>query len=145
MARPAKEAVILFAHGARDPQWAEPFQRLQERIRLQRPHIEVEIAFLELLPPTLLAAVDQLCDAGVTHVTIVPLFLASGAHVQRDLPELVTQAQKMYPRLTIRLLPTLGESEPVLDATAAWIASRLRKKPRQAAGEVGPAISSEGT
>src|SRR5947199_9303100 len=78
MARPAKEAVILFAHGARDPQWAEPFQRLQERIRLQRPHIEVEIAFLELLPPTLLAAVDQLCDAGVTHVTIVPLFLSVG-------------------------------------------------------------------
>ena len=134
MTRPAKEAVILFAHGARDPQWAEPFRRLQERIRKQRPHIEVEIAFLELLQPTLLTAVDQLCSAGVTHVTVVPLFLASGAHVERELPELVSQSQKMYQRLTIRLLPTLGESESpyAMRQPSGWLFGSGRSQDNQA-------------
>ena len=29
-----KQALILFAHGARDPRWAEPFQRLQALVCL---------------------------------------------------------------------------------------------------------------
>ena len=29
--------LILFAHGARDPRWAEPFERLKRKVEAARP------------------------------------------------------------------------------------------------------------
>ena len=31
------EAIVLFAHGARDPRWAEPFEAIAARIRAAAP------------------------------------------------------------------------------------------------------------
>ena len=41
------QALVLFAHGARDPRWAIPFERLAERARTKRPDVSVSLAFLE--------------------------------------------------------------------------------------------------
>ena len=42
-------AMILFAHGARDPAWATPFERLRQLIRDILPDATVSLAFLELI------------------------------------------------------------------------------------------------
>lgn len=122
----SKDALILFAHGSRDPDWAAPFQRIKSIVERERPHIIVELAFLEVMQPTLLAAVDRLHQQGIKHITVAPMFLAPGAHVVHDLPELAAQAKKMYPSITFRLLPSLGEVEALLVAVGAWVASRTR-------------------
>lgn len=44
----SSSALILFAHGSRDPKWAEPFKAIQSLIRAQAPGLIVELAFLEL-------------------------------------------------------------------------------------------------
>ncbi len=49
----ADSALILFAHGARDAAWAEPFQRLQKLVQAQLPGVAVALAFLELMTPQL--------------------------------------------------------------------------------------------
>ncbi|HAN56086.1 MAG TPA: cobalamin biosynthesis protein CbiX, partial [Betaproteobacteria bacterium] len=36
--------LILFAHGARDPRWAVPFERLQALTQAQRPDWQVALA-----------------------------------------------------------------------------------------------------
>ena len=126
----SKDAVILFAHGSRDPEWAVPFEKIKAIVQGQRPHIAVELAFLEIMQPTLLALVDRLHEQGITHVTIAPLFLAPGAHVSRDLPQLVQQARKMYPSMTLRFLPSLGEASEMLEAMGSWVAGRVRSKER---------------
>jgi sirohydrochlorin cobaltochelatase len=33
------QGLILFAHGARDPRWAEPFEAVAARCRAQRPGV----------------------------------------------------------------------------------------------------------
>ena len=48
--------LILFAHGARDGRWAEPFERLRDRVADAAPHARVVLAFLELMVPDLDAA-----------------------------------------------------------------------------------------
>jgi sirohydrochlorin cobaltochelatase len=126
----SKDALILFAHGSRDPEWAIPMEKICDIARRHRPQMEVRLAFLELMQPTLLAAIDSLYSQGTRHVTIAPAFLAPGAHVTRDLPELAQQAKRMYPSMTIRVLPSFGESEPVLEAIGEWVAGRLRSKER---------------
>ena len=49
-------AIILFAHGARDPQWAEPFEIIQRQLQAARPDTPVELAFQAFMTPTLEAA-----------------------------------------------------------------------------------------
>ena len=70
----SQHALILFAHGARDPRWAEPFQRLQEITQAQLPHTTVALAFLEFMTPDLPTLVAQLVASGCNAVTVVPIF-----------------------------------------------------------------------
>jgi sirohydrochlorin cobaltochelatase len=48
-----KHALILFAHGARDPEWALPFEKIRALVSSQRPDLVVELAYLELMTPRL--------------------------------------------------------------------------------------------
>jgi hypothetical protein len=73
-----KSALILFAHGARDPEWALPVRRLQAKVAALRPDLEVEIAFLELTAPLLPEAIESLVARHYRRIAIVPVFLAQG-------------------------------------------------------------------
>ncbi|MGV3742646.1 MAG: sirohydrochlorin chelatase, partial [Burkholderiaceae bacterium] len=69
-----KSALILFGHGARDPRWAQPFQRLQQLLQARLPDREVHLAFLELMSPRLPDLVADLVGRGCENVTVVPVF-----------------------------------------------------------------------
>jgi sirohydrochlorin cobaltochelatase len=114
-----RRAIILFAHGARDPRWAEPFRRLRERVaaKSDRP---VVLAFLELMTPTLDEAVDALVADGRTQLAVVPIFFGQGAHLRRDLPLLVDALRRRVVHATIDVAEAAGEDDAVLDALADY-------------------------
>ncbi len=111
-------ALVLFAHGARDPRWAEPFEAVAERVRRAAPSLPVRLAFLEMMVPTLFDAVDALAADGATTIDVVPLFLGTGGHLRKDLPPLVEAARAAHPGLVVRLHAAIGEDATVLDALA---------------------------
>ncbi len=115
-------ALVLFAHGARDPEWAAPFRKLRERIAAQRPGDVVELAFLELMTPALEPTVSGLAARGIGKITVVPLFMAQGGHLKQDLPKLLDRIRAAHPGLELALAPAVGDVEPVLDAITAWAA-----------------------
>jgi sirohydrochlorin cobaltochelatase len=119
------QALILFAHGARDPLWAAPFEALQQLIRQQRPELRVGLAFLELMQPDLPALLQQLVAEGLREVSVVPVFLGQGGHVRRDLPALIAQIQQQHPLLSITVAQAVGEQPQVLNAIAEYCASTL--------------------
>jgi len=51
-----KNGVLMFAHGARDPRWAAPFEQIVARVRTARPEQPVRVAFLELMQPDIRTA-----------------------------------------------------------------------------------------
>ena len=118
-------ALVLFAHGSRDPQWAEPFEALREKIAAKKPALRVELAFLELMQPSLPEVVERLAADDCVRVTIAPMFMGRGAHLRRDLMDLVTRMRKEHASIDIVLLPAAGEAEPVLDSIAAWLADHI--------------------
>lgn len=120
MNRTPRDAIVLFAHGARDPGWAEPFRRIQARLRAACPDAAVELAFLESMRPDLAEAVAQLADAGVSRMTVVPLFLAQGGHLKEDLPRLVAGIRQAHPAVAIRVTAAIGDSETLTEAIADW-------------------------
>ena len=85
------KALILFSHGARDPRWAAPFERLRDTIRTRQPDLRVELAFLEFMTPALPEIAVAMAADGVTEITLVPVFLGQGGHVLRDLPLLLEE------------------------------------------------------
>ena len=120
-----REALILFAHGARDPRWAEPFTAVAERVRLLRPGIEVRLAFLEFMSPTLSQAGAALAAAGCTKVSVQPMFLGTGGHVRKDLPLLMDELRERHPQATFTLHTAIGELPAVMDVMAQAAAAVL--------------------
>jgi len=114
-------ALVLFAHGSRDPQWAEPFRAIQRRVAAAKPGVTVEVAFLEIMEPSLSDSVDALAAAGLRHITIAPLFMAQGAHVKRDLAAIIETLRNRHPDVELALLPAAGEADDVLDAIGSWV------------------------
>ena len=112
--------VILFAHGARDPRWAEPFERLAALVGRRVGAGRVALAFLELMTPDLDAAVAALVASGCTALTIVPVFLGQGTHLRADLPRLVDAIRARRPALPIDVVDAVGEDDAVLAAIADY-------------------------
>lgn len=117
----AGSALILFAHGSRDPDWATPFRALQHKIKAACPNLAIELAFLELMQPTLSDAASRLVASGHRTIVVAPIFMAQGAHLKRDLAELVRDIRDRHADIEVELLSPAGEAEAVLNAISAWI------------------------
>jgi sirohydrochlorin cobaltochelatase len=111
--------LILFAHGARHAEWAQPFERVAQSIRAQRPRVQVRLAYLEIMAPSLAEAGADLVGCGCRRVEVLPLFLGMGGHLRRDLPQLVATLRLAHPGLAVTLRPPVGEWDHVIAAMAA--------------------------
>lgn len=120
-----KRALVLFGHGARDPRWAAPFQRLQESLQAQLTDTVVALAFLELMTPGLPELVQTLTQQGCNDITVVPVFFGQGGHVLRDLPVMVEQIKSAHPDLTLKVAQAVGEDAAILQAIALYCMKSL--------------------
>ena len=110
------KAIVLFGHGARDARWREPFDRLAALWRAQQPDIQVELAFLELMQPSLAEAIASLGSSGASKVVVVPVFFGQGGHLRNDFPALLDACRQQFPNIALSATPAVGEDEAVLQA-----------------------------
>jgi len=117
------KGIILFGHGARNPEYISPFKRIRAVVEAKQPDVAVEIGFLELTQPPLEASVECLVKRGVTQIKIVPIFFAPGRHVLKDLPELLGNAMDRFPGVEFEVAACVGEVDTVIEAMAAHAVS----------------------
>jgi sirohydrochlorin cobaltochelatase len=113
--------IILFAHGARDPGWARPVERLKRMLAERMPEAVIESAFLEHMTPTLEDAASGLVARGATELSVVPVFIAQGAHLREDLPRRVEALGATHPGIPVRIAPPIGEVDTILSSITGWI------------------------
>lgn len=113
-----KRGLLLFAHGARDPRWALPFEDVAQRIRAADASVPVALSYLEFMSPGLVEAGAQLAAQGCDRIEVVPLFLGAGGHVRKDLPALLEQLRQSHPQVSWLLRPAVGEDDVVIEAMA---------------------------
>ena len=111
-------ALILFAHGARYPEWANPMRRVQAAVRSLNPTLSVELAFLEFMAQNLADCIAGLIGGGVKKIVIMPMFIARGGHLKRDVPELLAALRIAHPDVEFVLGDAIGENEIVVQAMA---------------------------
>ena len=102
-------AIVLFAHGARGPDWSVPLVRLRAALEQAAPGLEVRIAYLEMQGPGLPEVLDALAGAGAPRISIAPVFWSRGGHVARDLPDLLAHWSARYPAVSLQVLPALSD------------------------------------
>ncbi len=122
MNMPEKRAVVLFAHGSRDPLWHKPMEAVAARLLASEPGLLVRCAYLELSTPDLPTVCQELTGAGVRQLSVVPMFLGVGRHAREDLPVLLDALRLQYPQASFVLKPAVGE-DPRLIALLAHIAA----------------------
>ncbi|MBL8397703.1 MAG: CbiX/SirB N-terminal domain-containing protein [Candidatus Accumulibacter sp.] len=115
---PANTALILFAHGARDPEWAAPIRRIRALLGQRDADLRVELAFFEFMSPTLADCVARLIADGSRRIVVLPLFIASGGHLKRDIPALLADLRQRHPQTEFELAAPVGEADAVIQAMA---------------------------
>ncbi|MEU6352002.1 sirohydrochlorin chelatase [Streptomyces sp. NPDC047072] len=99
--RPEPPALVVVAHGSRDPRTLNTVHRLLDQVREARPGLPVHLGHIELNEPLL---PDTLAALGESEAVLVPLLLSRGYHVKRDIPEMATAA-KAHTRVAAPLGP----------------------------------------
>ncbi|MFI2640018.1 sirohydrochlorin chelatase [Streptomyces sp. NPDC018610] len=140
-------ALVLVAHGSRDPRARVTVEALMARVRRLRPALPVHLGHIELNEPLL---PDTLARLGTADAVLVPLLLAPGHHVKRDLPEAAAAAPARarvaaplgpHPLLAETLCARLTEAgwrtppdEAARRASAVVLAAAGSRDPDSAAG-----------
>jgi sirohydrochlorin ferrochelatase len=109
--RPGPPALVLVAHGSRDPRALSTVRALMDRVRALRPGLSVHLGHIELNEPLL---PDTLAALGDTEAVLVPLLLGRGYHVKRDIPEMAAAA-----RARTRIAAPLGPHPLLADTLHA--------------------------
>jgi sirohydrochlorin cobaltochelatase len=117
--------IVLFAHGARDPEWARPFEAIRDRIRATRPECPIALAYLEIMNPNLEQAIETVIVEGASSVTVFPLFMAQGGHLKQDLPKILDAIRASRPHVPVSLETAVGEVPELLDAISTWVLRRV--------------------
>jgi sirohydrochlorin ferrochelatase len=102
------KALILMSHGSRSDLANKEVIDLASSIGRILPRKCVFHAFLDVLHPTLKDAINQAVESGATDIDVLPLFLNSGNHVSKDIPQMIYEARSQYPKITLRLLRHIG-------------------------------------
>lgn len=124
MSNSGTTALVLFAHGSRNQAWRAPFERIAQKVAAQT-HCVVELAFLELMEPSLPQVLQAMAQQNVQKIVVVPLFFGMGNHVANDLTALVEAFTHQYPLVQVDIKAPLGESDVVLNAMADYAAHSL--------------------
>ena len=89
------------------------------------PETAVRAAFLKDCTPDIDNAVSDMVEAGVNHITIIPLFLAIGAHSRNDFPTIAKTIEEKWPDINFEWTEVIGEWEEMQAALAQVIKSRF--------------------
>lgn len=90
MSRP--DAILLVGHGTRDARGAAEFLELARRLGERFGATPVRPCFLELVEPTIDAAVAEMVATGVRRIVVAPVLLFAAGHAKRDIPAAVQAA-----------------------------------------------------
>lgn len=129
MSIPAATGVLLIAHGSRRAEANADLLLLARQIVSQGGYSIVEVAYLELTPPTIAEGGRACVQRGATRVLMMPYFLSAGVHVVQDMETARQALAAEFPQVQFDLCPHLG-LHPLMTQI---VLSRLEEGGRQKA------------
>lgn len=103
-----KTAVIILGHGSRNAGADDAIRRVADGVKRSGTYTVVEHAFLQYVPPSPQDALESCIRQKAQSIVIVPFFLQAGAHVTRDIPELIEKTRMRHPGVKISVTDYVG-------------------------------------
>jgi len=115
-----KPALLLAAHGTRDPAGVAAFRALATRVAdlAGRDGTQVAGGFIELSAPALREAVSHLASTSPARLAAVPLMLSAAGHAKGDIPAALARERTRHPGLTWTYARPLGPHADLIDLLA---------------------------
>tara|TARA_B100000214_G_scaffold339633_1_gene285548 strand:+ start:120 stop:677 length:558 start_codon:yes stop_codon:yes gene_type:complete len=123
-----KSALILLAHGSKNPNWKKPFENLKQNIQMNYDSIKVELAFFELDAPLLEDTINRLVMESYYDIKIEPLILANGFHLEKDLPQRLQKLKDKHVNLRFKTGSALIENEFISSNIRNMIIKKFQKE-----------------
>ena len=149
---PAGTGLVVVGHGTANTIGAAETAAVAEKVGRLVPDLPVELGFLEVIEPSIDAAVGRLADRGCREVLALPILLFAAGHAKRDVPIALAEAAArrglavrqaaplgLHPEI-IRLarrryFQTVADLPPLNDAEALLVVGRGSSDPT-AAGQL---------
>ena len=127
------ESIILTGHGSpkKDANNIETMGRLlHSMIHPDCSKGCVRVAYLQFAKPELPDTIKESVLNGAKKIIIHPYFLISGMHVTKDIPEMIKEAEKMYPDVEFIYTEPLGIHEKLAKVIMERISSARGPLPK---------------
>jgi sirohydrochlorin ferrochelatase len=123
---PAPDVTLLVAHGSRNPRTAADHAALcnavADALGASVGPARVLPAFLEISEPSIGDAIDDAVAEGARSITVLPLFVHVGNHVEHDIPAIVERARARHPDVHLVLRPHIGAGADFVELVAHAVA-----------------------
>jgi sirohydrochlorin ferrochelatase len=126
--RPARLAVVLVAHGSRDPRAGAATSSLAAAVARAHPEWDVHASYLDHAGPRPLDVLAGLSFRGHTRAVLVPLLFTAAYHGRVDVPAVITAARAAGLRIGIDLADVLGPV-PGTGSTGLLVEGLIRRLP----------------
>lgn len=113
-----KTALLLIAHGSREPEANEDLHHVVEELRRRGQYAWVEAAFLELAQPDADQGALTCIRQEAERIVLVPYFLSAGVHVRRDLTTLCRGLAERHPHVVFQLAEPIGRHPLIVEIVA---------------------------
>lgn len=126
------ENIILIGHGSskKDSNNMELIGRLlHTSIHPNCNNACVKVAYLKFAEPGLADTIKDCVKDGAKRIIIHPYFLSSGLHVTKDIPEIIKEAEGIYPDVEFIYTEPLGVHEKLVHVIKERIYSAKGLKP----------------
>jgi sirohydrochlorin ferrochelatase len=118
------EAIIYIAHGSRRQEANERFIAFINKVMMETKTEIQGYGFLEHAGPSISEAIESCIQKGASRITVVPILLLPGIHVNEDIPAEIEKAKIEYPNISFSYCPPLGSDDILVNILAERLISQ---------------------
>ncbi len=108
--------ILVLSHGSRRKEYNELLKEFAVRLKEKHSYALATTAYMEFDQPTLAEGIRELMNKGATKIIVVPLFLAPGNHMVRDIPEEIEKTKNLIGHeIDIQLASYIGVDERMVE------------------------------
>jgi sirohydrochlorin ferrochelatase len=112
------KGVLIVAHGSREKETEETFNKIVSMLRKKVEIEYIEYAFMQFCEKTIEKAIANLVSHGVNDIKVIPYFLFDGVHIKEDIPAKIIELCSIYPDIKINFGKTFGADYRLVEILA---------------------------
>lgn len=116
-----KKAVIVVDHGSTFEASNKHLETVVGALQKKLPKILIKPAHMEIAGPSIKDSIHNAINKGATTITVMPFMLGPGKHATKDIPKIVEDIMRHFPKVTHSVTEPLGNDELIVDLIISFL------------------------